>query len=51
MHGSLFHERPLVAKDLLILNSTINTCLIRLKIILLYFYSLNTCECIICQIY
>ena len=39
------------AKDSLKLNNTINTCLIRLNIILYYSLPLNTCECSICQIY
>ena len=54
MHGPLFKNRHFVrlpAKDSLKLNNTIKTCLKRLNIILYYFLSLNTCECLICQIY
>ena len=40
-----------VAKEILKLNNTINTCLITLNIILNYSLSLNTLECLICQIY
>ena len=59
MHGSPFKDRHFAwletlatrAKELLKLNNTINTCLIRLNIILYYPNLLKTCECLICQIY
>ena len=54
MHGSSFEDRHLVwshTKNSIKLNNTVNTCLIRLKIILYYSYSLNIYECLICQIY
>ena len=59
MHGSAFKDRHFVrsetlatrAKELLKLNNTINNCLIRLNNTLYYSLSLNTCECLICQIY
>ena len=38
-------------KDSLKLNNTKNTCLISRNIILYYYLSLNTCECLIFQIY
>ena len=44
IYGSLFTDRHLVAKDSLKLNNEINTCLIRLNIILYYFLRLNTCH-------
>ena len=47
MHGSSFKNRYFVAKELLKLNNTIN----RLNISLYYSKSLNTCDCLICQIY
>ena len=50
MHDSSFKDRHLVAKESLKLNNTINTCLIRPKIIFYYSYSLNIYECLICQI-
>ena len=40
-------KRHFLAKELLKLNKTINTCLIRLNIILYYSLPLNTCECLI----
>ena len=40
MHGSPFKNRHFAAKDLLKLNNTINTCLIKLNIILYYSQSL-----------
>ena len=59
MHGSSFQGRHFVrsetlatrAKELLKLNNTINNGLIRLSINLYYSLLLNTCECLICQIY
>ena len=51
MHDSPFKNRHSVAKEILKLNNTINTCLRMLKIISYYSLSLNTCECAICQIY
>ena len=59
MHGLLYSETHLVAsenlaaraKELLKLNNTINTCLIRPSIISYYSLSLNTCECLILQIF
>ena len=51
MHDSSFKGRRLVVEDSLKLNNTINTCLIRLNIILYYSFTLNTYECLICQIY
>ena len=55
MHGSSFNDTHFVwsetlaarAKELLKLNKTINTCLIRLNIVLYYSLSLNTCEFLI----
>ena len=59
MHALLYNETHLVssdnlaarAKELLKLNNTINTCLIRPSIISYYSLSLNTCECLILQIF
>ena len=59
MHGLLYSETHLVssenlaarAKELLKLNNTINTCLIRPSIISYYSLSLHTCECLILQIF
>ena len=51
MHDSPFKNRHSVAKEMLKLNNTINTCLRMLNIISYYSLSLNTCECAICQIY
>ena len=59
MHGLSIKDRPFRwleilaarAKELLKRNNTINTCLIRLNIILYYSLLLNTCESLICQIY
>ena len=59
IHGSSFKDRHFVwyetfatyAKVLLKLDSTINTCLMRLNNILCYSLSLNTRECLISQIY
>ena len=55
MHSLLYNEKHLVsleslaarAKELLRLNNTINTCLIRLSIISYCSLSLNTCEYLI----
>ena len=55
MHGLLYNDTYLVssenlaarAKELLKLNITINTCLIRPSIISYYSLSLNTYECLI----
>ena len=57
MHGSLFKDRNFVrtiathTKELLKLSNTINTCLIKLNISFYYSLLLNTCECLIYQIY
>ena len=54
MHVSSFKNRHFVwsrAKESLKLNKTINVSSIRLNIISYYSLSLNTCECLICQIY
>ena len=59
MYGSSFKNRHSVrsetlatrAKESLKLDNTINTCLIRLNIILYFSLSLNSCECLIFQIY
>ena len=40
-----FKDRDFVAKDSLKLNNTVNTCLIRLSVILYYSWSLNIFEC------
>ena len=32
-------------------NNAVNTCLVRLNVILYHSWTLNTCECLICQIY
>ena len=40
-----------IPKDSLKVNNRIGTSLIRLNIILYYSLSLNTCECLICQVY
>ena len=44
MHGLLFKDTNLVAKDPLKLNNAINTCLINLNITLYHVSLLNTCE-------
>ena len=59
MHDPSINERYFVLsvtlathiKDSLKLNNTKNTCLISRNIILYYYLSLNTCECLIFQIY
>ena len=56
MHGSSSKDRYFVwsatrAEELLKINNTINTSLIRLNITLFYSLALNTYECLICQIY
>ena len=50
-HSSSFNDTHLVTKNSLKLNlsNTIDTCLIRLSIILYYSLQLNNCECLICQ--
>ena len=48
MHGSLFNDTNVVAKDSLTLN---NNCLISQNITLHYSQSLEICECLIGQIY
>ena len=48
MHGSLFNDTNLVAKDSLTLN---NDCLISQNITLYYSQPLKICECLIGQIY
>ena len=51
MHGSSFNDTdfvPSCAKELLKLKNTINSCLNKAEH---YSLSLNTCECLICQIY
>ena len=50
MHSSSFNDANRVAKELVKLNNTICTRLIRLTTILYYSYSLNVYECLICQI-
>ena len=50
-HTLFGHTLAIRGKELLKLKNTIITCLIRFKIILYHFLSLNTFECLICQIY
>ena len=44
-------EAHFIAKEILKGNNTINTCLIRLCMILYYYLPLNIYEYLICQIY
>ena len=51
IHGSSLNDTNLVAKELIKLNNTINTYLIRPNSILCYYLPLNACGCLICEIY
>ena len=51
IHVSLFNHRQLAAKDPQKLNNLISNCLKNLNIVSYFSSSLNTCECLICQIY